>query len=76
MKEETTFIHAITWMNLNNIVLSEKNTYKAKNCMIDFLSHSGKGKAIKTELKLVFALKLRLEEIYNNCKGAQRKFLE
>lgn len=55
------FWQCYKWMNLKNIMLSERNTSKVTHCMIPLFKMSGTGKSIETESRLVVHCNLNLK---------------
>lgn len=65
IKRNALQIHAMTWMNLTNIKLCERSqTQVTTYCIISCILNIQKGKAIKTENRLVVA--------WGRCKKKQR----
>ena len=55
IKRNAVVINAITWMNLENIMLSERSsTQRATYYVIQFIQNAKIGKFIRTESRLVF----------------------
>ena len=56
IKRNEPLIHATAWMNLNNILLSERSqTQKATFCMISLHKMSRESKYLETEIRSVIA---------------------